>query len=180
MIRRRRVSISALVALLVVVALYLVQRAPASRTAPATAPPVGETPRADARHRTAQQPSNAEPNAAPPPNSANDNALVARLFRERRSNVVVEVAAQVERTLRDDMQGSPHQRFVVRLSPDITLLVAHNTRLAPRVPLQPGSAVRIRGEYEWTAQGGVVHWTHRDPAHRHQDGWIDFEGRRYQ
>jgi hypothetical protein len=138
----------------------------------------GQSLPAPATHEPATQPPRVPEPAAPRP--ADDNELVARLYSERRSNVVVEVAGQVERTLRDDTQGNPHQRFVVRLSPDLALLVAHNTSLAPRVPLQRGSAVRIRGEYEWSAQGGVLHWTHRDPRRRHQDGWIELDGRRYQ
>lgn len=161
MSRRRAAAVPALFVLVIAAALYLTQRAgdpPAGPTAP--------QPRAG-RDAAATQP-------------ANDNELVARLFKERRSNVVVEVSGQVERTLRDDTQGSAHQKFLVRLAPHLTLLVAHNIDVAPRVPVQRGSAVRLRGEYEWNAQGGVLHWTHRDPQGRHQDGWIEFEGRRYQ
>ena len=160
MIRRRRASVPVLLALAVAAALYWAQQHSESRPRPS--PPASGTP------------------APAAPQSSNDNDLVAHLYAERRSNVVVEVAGQVERTLRDDNQGSRHQRFVVRLSPVLTLLVAHNTDLAPRVPLERGSAVRLRGEYEWSAQGGVLHWTHRDPGRRHQDGWIEFDGRRYQ
>jgi len=32
----------------------------------------------------------------------------------------------------------------------------------------------------WNSKGGVVHWTHRDPAGRHVDGWLEHNGSRVQ
>lgn len=179
--RRRRTPVPALAALALAAVLYLAQhaarhRAPTPDLAPETHAPA--TPPQAAPAPAPDNPARGNDDEASRP--ANDNALVARLYAERRSNVMVEVAVQVERTLRDDTQGSPHQKFLVRVNPDLTLLVAHNIGLAPRVPVRQGSSVRIRGEYEWNTQGGVLHWTHRDPGRRHQDGWIEFEGRRYQ
>ena len=52
--------------------------------------------------------------------------------------------------------------------------------LAKRVPVERGDTIEFRGEYEWNEKGGVVHWTHHDPQDRHDHGWIEFEGRRYQ
>ena len=83
--------------------------------------------------------------------------------------------------LRDDLKGSRHQRFLLRLSNDQTLLVAHNIDLAPRIDgLRVGDSVSFYGEYEWNDEGGVIHWTHHDPAGRHADGWLRHEGRMYQ
>lgn len=118
---------------------------------------------------------------APPRDTTTDDgaATVQAHFEAGRSNVVVEVEGVVSRTLSDDNDGSRHQRFIVRLSNDQTLLVAHNIDLADRVPLSVGDPVRVRGEYEWNEQGGVVHWTHHDPAGRRPGGWVEHEGRRY-
>lgn len=112
--------------------------------------------------------------------SAGDAAL-ARAFKQRTSNVQVEGRGVVRRVLSDDNDGSRHQRFVVALASGQTLLVVHNVDLAPRVVgLRKGDAVSFSGEYEWNAEGGIVHWTHRDPAGRHKAGWIRHKGEVYQ
>lgn len=85
--------------------------------------------------------------------------------------------AKVVQILKDDNQGSRHQKFIVRpnvVSPNnkISLLVAHNIDLAARVPISVGQAVSIYGLYEWNHRGGVIHWTHHDPKGKKQGGWI--------
>ena len=96
------------------------------------------------------------------------------------SGEIIDVAGVVERLLPDDQQGSRHQRFIVRVAPDRTLLVSHNIDLAPRIDdLEIGDRVEIRGEYEWNARGGLLHWTHHDPIGRHEPGWIRHGGKEY-
>jgi len=99
---------------------------------------------------------------------------------DRRSGAMVEVSGRVSRLLADDREGSRHQRFILALEGGETLLVAHNIDLAPRVPLAVGDTARVRGEYEWNEQGGVLHWTHHDPDGRRRDtGWIEHRGKVY-
>ena len=86
---------------------------------------------------------------------------------------------KVIKTLKDDTKGHQHQKFLLKLSSDITLLVAHNIDLAPRVPLHKGDTVKIRGRYEWNNRGGVLHWTHHDPKGRQKDGWIYHQSKYY-
>jgi hypothetical protein len=131
----------------------------------------------DARQPAADAGVDAPPTAVAP--AADDLARLRAAFAEGRGDLWVTLAGRVERTLPDDQQGSRHQRFVLRLDEDLTVLVAHNLDLAPRVPLERGDRLRLRGEYEWNARGGVVHWTHHDPAGK-PGGWIDFDGRRYE
>jgi len=106
----------------------------------------------------------------------------ARLaFEHRDSGRVIAVSGVVERTLADDRDGSPHQRFIVRTSSGLSLLVAHNLDLAPRLDgLTAGEKVSLLGQYEWNEKGGVIHWTHADPAGQHTTGYIEWHGRRYQ
>lgn len=106
---------------------------------------------------------------------------VVEAFAERRSDLVVECEGRVSRLLADDLQGSPHQRFIVELEDGHTVLIAHNIELAPRIDaLARGDRVSFRGEYEHNERGGVVHWTHHDPRGRRPGGWIDHDGRRYE
>lgn len=87
----------------------------------------------------------------------------------------------VTRILPDDDQGSRHQRFILRLPSGQTLLVAHNIDLAPRVShLEVGDTVEYYGQYQSNPKGGVVHWTHRDPAGRHAAGWLKHGGETFQ
>jgi len=105
---------------------------------------------------------------------------IERLFQERRSGVVVEGSGAVTRILPDDLEGSRHQRFILRLASGRTLLVSHNIDLAPRIgALAEGDAVSFRGEYEWNDRGGVVHWTHHDPDGARPGGWLEHRGRTY-
>ena len=57
----------------------------------------------------------------------------------------VETFATVYRVLPDDTKGSQHQRFLVHSPDGHSLLIAHNIDLAPRVPIDEGSEVFIRG-----------------------------------
>jgi hypothetical protein len=102
-------------------------------------------------------------------------------FTARRSSIVLRVAGRVERTLADDRDGSPHQRFILDTDSGISVLIAHNLALAPRLDgLSAGDQVEVLGEYEWNEKGGVMHWTHHDPQGRHPTGFIEWRGRRYQ
>lgn len=102
-------------------------------------------------------------------------------YQEQRSGVQLVGEGVVVRILPDDNDGRRHQRFILRLDSGRTLLVAHNIDLAPRIPaLQKGDRVAFNGVYEWNENGGVIHWTHHDPAGQHQAGWLRHDGRTFQ
>jgi hypothetical protein len=110
-----------------------------------------------------------------------DDPQISHAFANHQSDVQVQAAGKVVRTLADDSHGSRHQRFILRLSSGQTVLIAHNIDLAPRIAgLSAGDKVGFYGEYEWNSKGGVVHWTHHDPSGRHIDGWLKHNGTTYQ
>lgn len=115
------------------------------------------------------------------PVAGNADQAVAAAFAARQSDVAVEGEGEVIKLLADDRRGSRHQRFLLRLSSGVTLLVAHNIDLAPRLDsLRVGDRLRFAGEYEWNEKGGVLHWTHRDPRGQHRGGYLELAGRRYE
>ena len=121
------------------------------------------------------------PNDGPPVSVASGDAALGEAFANQAENLEIEGQGTVSRLLADDTEGDRHQRFIVRLSSGQTLLVTHNIDVAPRVTsLQVGDMVGFKGEYVWNEQGGLIHWTHQDPAGNHEPGWIRHNGRTYQ
>jgi hypothetical protein len=110
-----------------------------------------------------------------------DGSALASAYRGHESRVEVCGRGVISKVLRDDTQGSRQERFIVRLPAGQAILIAYNYDLAPRIEgLRAGGPVEFIGEYEWSPQGGVVHWTHRDPEQRHPPGWIRYGGHLYQ
>lgn len=101
------------------------------------------------------------------------DALLAILFADNHSNVQVYGNGTVIAMLPDDLSGSRHQKFIIELNSNQTLLVTHNIDLASRInDLSLGDRIEFFGEYEWNNEGGVIHWTHHDPDEVHVNGWI--------
>ena len=106
---------------------------------------------------------------------------VAEAYANQASGLQVSGQGTVSRLLDDDHDGSRHQRFILHLDSDQTLLVAHNIDLAPRIDsLAVGDVVEFNGVYEWNDRGGVLHWTHHDPQGEHEPGWLRHRGRTYE
>jgi Protein of unknown function (DUF3465) len=110
-----------------------------------------------------------------------DNAALIQAFKSKKSDIFVEGSGVVKKLLADDNKGSRHQKFLVSISPEQTLLFAHNIDLAPRIDaIEIGDIVQFRGEYVYNPKGGVVHWTHRDPQGKIEGGWIQHNGQKYE
>ena len=106
---------------------------------------------------------------------------VEQAFQHRKSDVQLQVEGTVIKILADDIDGNRHQKFIIERPQGLTILVAHNIDLAPRInTLKLGDKLTLYGEYEWSDKGGILHWTHHDPAGQHIDGWIEHQGQRYQ
>lgn len=155
------IRIAALLVVLAVVS-YAFGRSRVQRTGPAPRPS------ADSVFRT-----------APPTTPATDQTILAAIERHR-SEVWGVAAGTVERLLEDDRKGIPHQRFIIRIETGTTILVEYNLDLAPRVPLEVGDSVVVRGEYHWSEPGGRIHWVHHDPSGAPGGGWLRVRGKLYQ
>ena len=120
------------------------------------------------------------PEIAPTAVVSGDEAI-AQAYRNHTGGIFVESSGVVERILKDDTEGSRHQRFILRLDSGQTLMVAHNIDVAPRVDgLKAGELVLFKGMYEWNDKGGVIHWTHHDPGYQKPGGWLEYKGKKYQ
>jgi Protein of unknown function (DUF3465) len=118
--------------------------------------------------------------AAPGAPTESGDAALAQAFASGAHDLEVEGDGVVARLLADDDEGARHQRFILRLGTGQTLLVAHNIDVAPRVQdLRLGDTVAFKGVYEWSEEGGTVHWTHADPDGEHVGGWLRHGGRTY-
>lgn len=121
------------------------------------------------------------PQPAPEVRNSDANTALYQVIAQKRGGATVCGTGQVSKVLKDDTEGSRHQRFILDIGAGKTVLVAHNIDLAPRLPdLQVADSVAFCGQYETNARGGVIHWTHRDPGGRHADGWLELRGKRYQ
>jgi hypothetical protein len=109
-----------------------------------------------------------------------DDRDLTEAQNERRNNFEVTATVRVEKLLPDDREGLQHQRFLIALSNGTTVLVANDLHYGERVPISEGDLIRLRGEYVWNERGGVMHWTHRSDEPRHEGGWIELNGHRYQ
>ena len=108
-------------------------------------------------------------------------SVVASAYVQHLQDVQVQGEGRLVKVLPDDNDGSKHQRFILRTPEDISVLIAHNIDIAPRITnLTIGDTVYFSGEYVWNEKGGVVHWTHRDPRGRHASGWLKHNGITYQ
>ena len=102
------------------------------------------------------------------------------LFKNHQSHIQVNGKGTVIKILPDDLKGSKHQRFIIRYSPSLTLLIVHNIDISPRLNnIKIGDEVEFFGEYIWNKKGGLIHWTHRDPNKKHIDGYLKFKGKKY-
>ncbi|SMF56404.1 Protein of unknown function [Alteromonadaceae bacterium Bs31] len=110
-----------------------------------------------------------------------DDVLLKNAYQQRLSDIQLRGSGELIKLLPQDNVGSRHQKFILKLNSGQTLLISHNIDLAPKIEsIKIGDWVEFYGEYEWNSQGGVVHWTHRDPDGRHAHGWLKHKGKKYQ
>ncbi len=121
------------------------------------------------------------PHDTPPLSFKLDAGAIAEAYAAHRNLPQVSGYGLVEKVLRDDTKGARHQKFLLQVSDNITVLVAHNIDLAPRIKdITEGDTVEFSGEYIYTPKGGTIHWTHRDPRGNRKGGWLKHNGNTYE
>jgi len=112
-----------------------------------------------------------------------DNKLVCQIYAGQGSKQEVLAQGNVA-TLLGTSNGpsGEHEGFILKLTGDCDLAVRVETNvdITGPVPLHEGEDAIVKGEYEYTAMGGVIHWTHHDPAGRHVDGYVQADNKVYQ
>ena len=110
-----------------------------------------------------------------------DAGAIIEAFSAHRNLPQVQGVGIVVKVLKDDTKGLKHQKFLLKVSDNITILIAHNLDLASRVEdIHEGDVIEFKGEYIYTPKGGTVHWTHIDPRGNHQAGWLKHNGKTYE
>jgi hypothetical protein len=100
--------------------------------------------------------------------------LLSVMHNQRANRAQVLVTGVITRIRADDLSGSPHQKFTIKVSKDIDLEIVTNLDFG-RIPVVVGKTITICGEY-LRASGGMVHWTHFDPHGNHPDGFSILDG----
>lgn len=111
-----------------------------------------------------------------------DNSLVCKLYAGQGSRTEVLVSGTVARVLGERRGPSgEHEGYLLQLDGgcDLLLRVETNTTLTGPMPLRRNERVTVKGEYEYSPEGGVLHWTHHDPAGKHVNGYVEAGGTYY-
>jgi hypothetical protein len=110
--------------------------------------------------------------------SVDNAALTSDLDAGRPAEVTVQGTVTALEPDSPDRGDGVHQRFEVSVD-GARVEVDHNLSLAPRVPVAVGKVVVIHGQFEPDPGHPVIHYTHHATG-RHEGGWIDLGGTRYE
>ena len=62
-----------------------------------------------------------------------DQQKIMQAYQQQRSNIQVQAQGTIKAILPDDNQGSRHQKIILQLENGLTVLIAHNIDLAPKI-----------------------------------------------
>ncbi|TVS12457.1 MAG: DUF3465 domain-containing protein [Wenzhouxiangella sp.] len=105
-----------------------------------------------------------------------DNESLETAFAQGRTGVWLSGHGTVVRELVGDATS---QRFQVRVSPGLSIVLRHSVQDAGRVPAERGDTIAFHGLYEFHGGGGEISLTHADSDRPGGGGWILHRGIRY-
>lgn len=107
------------------------------------------------------------------PGDVHDDKQLQTAIQNKKNAYFVEAAnLSVTQLLPDDTQGLPHQKWVATLSNGLKIQIVYNLNMGLKVPIKVGDKFAVGGQFIWTDQGGLVHWTHEDPKQVRPDGYV--------
>ena len=112
-----------------------------------------------------------------------DNAAALADIQAGRSGDEVVVEGVVTHVGRTSAGASgEHEHFDVRIASGAAeqdILIADNVSVGTAAPVRSGDRVIVKGVLEVDPSGPVIHWTHHDPAFRHEAGFVMLDGKVY-
>lgn len=112
-----------------------------------------------------------------------DNAAAIADIRAGRSGDEVVVEGTVTHVGRSTSgESGSHEHFDIAIASADgreSIFVADNTTIGTRAPVRRGDDVIVKGVLEIDPQGPMIHWTHHDPAGRHESGYVIVGGHMY-
>jgi hypothetical protein len=113
-------------------------------------------------------------------NFSSDNKLFTRAWQQRLSGVQLSLEGKISRVFSSMETEAGQQKFSLQLAQGQVVTVIHDVRLGSAIEdLAEGEIIEVFGEYQWAPDGGVIHWTHRDPEGNRQAGWVRYKDRLY-
>lgn len=110
------------------------------------------------------------------PGEVQDDSQIVQAVQAQKNAYYVEAGnLTVEALLKDDTNGLPHQKWVAKLSNGKKINIVYNLDMGVKVPLHVGDKFAVGGQFIWTPQGGLVHWTHEDPKQTRPDGYVLYD-----
>jgi hypothetical protein len=106
------------------------------------------------------------------------SAALFSLAYQRRVSGMLGVEGKIAHLFSGEETGKGYQKFTLQLGKGQSVVVLHNTELGAVIEgLTVGESIEVYGEYQWAEDGGVIQWTHQNPAH--ETGWVKYKGRIY-
>jgi hypothetical protein len=111
-----------------------------------------------------------------------DNGSICRAYTQQASRKEVIAQGTIVDVLGEsEGRGGEHEGYLLKLDGDCDLLLRVETNLSITgpIPIRRREQVIVKGEYEYDAEGGVLHWTHHDPSARHVAGYVVIDNHTY-
>ncbi len=115
------------------------------------------------------------------PKHLSTSTLSQALQNKRPLNFVEINDALVVKVLKNDTQGSRHQRWLMRTASGELITAIYNIDVAEEIPLKTGDTISLAGELIFGSRkkDPIIHWLHSDPEKKRPDGYIIYAGKKY-